>query len=181
MLIPNLPIYLRDVTFTTETKDGETRRVVKCAIRIAPFSSELAEALGPGVRERLFTRNTADPVEDVAEIKFRIAEPFQELRVKLTKDSERDTLVIPDVRVSSIIRVKRDKETPTFEANIDIDFNYPSKEELYTLVSNINNQLIVTFNDQQTTMLDEQRSEDEKQPKKRQKAAPAGESAAAGA
>lgn len=184
MLKPNTPLYLKDVTFTTETKDGEVRRVVNASFRIAPFTAELAETLGAGVRERLFRRGNAEPVDEIAEIKFNLAEPLQTLKLKGAADVENDTLVIADVKVKPIIRVKRDKETPTFEGNIDVNFVYPAANDLLFLVNCINNQLVSNWSDQQASMLDdqEQPSEDEQQTPKRSRkprAAPAAEEEAA--
>lgn len=177
MLKPNTPIYLKDVTFTTETKDGETRRVVNLALRIAPFTAELAETLGAGVRERLFRRGNAEPVDEIAEIKFNLTEPLQSLKLKGAVDVEADTVVLNDVKVKPIIRVKRDKETPTFEANIDVNFLYPTADDLLFLATSVNNQLVSNWSDQQGDMLDEAEEEQEAKPRRRGRPAAAAEEA----
>ena len=56
MLHPNMPIYLREVKFSTEKKDGETRKIVACTLLVSPFTAAMAEELGPGIREHVFKR-----------------------------------------------------------------------------------------------------------------------------
>lgn len=169
MLLPNTPIYLKDVVFTTETVDQELKRICRLKVRIAPFTAELAETLGGDVRRHLFGRNDAVAVEEVAEIKFRVPVPLQEMRLRFAVDSTRDAIVIPDVRVDPIVRVRKDKETPTFEGNFSVDFCYPTAPDLLTLVANINNQLVATFVTQQGDMLDTPADEPKKKSKKTEK------------
>lgn len=165
MLRPNLPAYLKDVTFTSKTVDQELKRICRLSFRVAPFTAELAESLSSEVRRHLFRTTDGTPVDDIAEVKFNLTQRLQEMRIRLATDASRDAVTIVDVAVNPKIRVRRDKETPTFEANFDVDFAYPVANDLLTLVANINNQLVVTFNDQQTNMLDEQRDEEEQQPR----------------
>lgn len=167
MLKPNTPIYLKDVTFTSETVDQETRRVCRLSFRIAPFGAELAQTLGDEVRRHLFKTTDGGAVDNIKEVKFTLTQQLQEMRLKFAADATRDAIVIADVRVSPELRVRKDKETPTFEANFMVDFSYPTAPDLLSLVANINNQLIATFNDQQTNMLTEQRDEKGKQPRAR--------------
>ena len=161
MLHPNLPVYLREVRFGTEKKDGETRKIVQCALVVAPFTSEMAEELGAGIREHVFRRTDAQPIENLAEVKFKINVPLQQLRVKLAVDQTRDMVLIENVNVDSELKVRRDKETPTFEATIWIDFPYPTAETLLLLANQQNEQIVVSFYDSQRNMLDDEQAEPE--------------------
>lgn len=167
MLLPNTPVYLKDVVFTSETVDSELKRICRLKLRIAPFTAELAESLGADVRRHLFGRNDATAMEEIAEVKFRVPQSLQEMRLRFAVDASRDAIVIPDVRVDPLVRVRKDKETPTFEGNFSVDFCYPTAPDLLSLVANINNQLVATFVEQQGNLIDA--SSDKKKAKKVEK------------
>lgn len=154
MLHAGLPVYLREVRFGTEKVDGETRKRVQCALVIAPFTAEMADELGTGIREHVFRRTDAQPIENLSEVKFKISHPAQQLRIRATVDSK-DTILIENVKVDSDLKVRRDKETPTFEATIWIDFPYPTAEILLFLANQQNEQIVTTFLDSQLGLLDQ--------------------------
>lgn len=170
MLHPNMPIYLREVRFSAEKKDGETRKIVGCTLLVAPFTAQMAEEMGPGIREHVFKRSDGEPLDQLAEVKFRITVPLQELRIKLAPDQPQDTVFIQNVRVDPEFKIRKDKETPTVEATLWVDFAYPTAEILLFLANQQNEQIICSFYDQQLNMLDEQRTEEEaKKPKLKKK------------
>lgn len=177
MLHPDLPMYLRDVTFTTETQDQETRRVVNLKLQVAPFTAAMAEELGPGVRERLFRRTDGEPVEDIREIKFGLSLPMQTMTIRLAVDQTDDPVRVLHAKVAPEIRIKRDKETPTFEANFSVNFRYPTPPELMFLAMHVNDQMIFSFADEQLSMLDEPEKKKGRgrKPKEEQPELPAGE------
>lgn len=170
MLHPNMPVYLREVKFSTEKKDGETRKIVACTLMVSPFTAAMAEELGSGFREHVFKRTDGEPLDQLAEAKFKVNVPLQELRIKMAPDQPAETVFIQNVRVDPEFKVRRDKETPTIEATFWIDFAYPTPEILMFLANQQNEQIICSFHDQQLNMLDEQRTEEEKKPRlKKQK------------
>lgn len=153
MLHPNMPVYLRDVRFSTEKKDGETRKIVQCGIVIAPFTSAMAEELGPGIREHVFKRADGEPLDQLAEVKFKLNVPLQQVRIKLAPDLPGDTIQIENVRIDPELKLRRDKETPTIEATLWMDFPYPTPEILMFLANQQNEQILVSFYDTQGDLL----------------------------
>lgn len=162
MLHPKIPMYLREVSFSTEKKDGETRKICALSLVIAPFSSAMAEELGTGIREHIFKRTDGEPLDQLSKAEFKIVVgSLQEMRIQLAPDSPAgNVIVIPNCRVSPILKVRRDKETPTIEAKLSLDFPYPVAEVLLFMANQQNEQIIVSLNNEQLNMLDEQRSGD---------------------
>jgi hypothetical protein len=160
MLHENIPMYLKKVTFASEKKDGESRKICRLMLVIAPFDAQMAEELGSGIREHLFKRSTGEALEDIAEAKFAVAiGSLQELQIKLAPDQPGNVIIVSNVRVDQKVRVRRDKETPAFEAKFTMDFPYPHAEILQFLANQQNEQIIVSLQDEQLNMLDEQRRE----------------------
>jgi hypothetical protein len=140
------PMYLRDVTFKTETVDGETRRIVALSFRLEPFTREMANSLGIGYH--LFSSDSGEPHGDFIAGTYGIAVPLQEIDIAAAPDAP-VTLTLRDVKVSGSIAVRKDKENPVLSANLAISFAYPEAKELLFLAMNVNNQLFCTFENQQ--------------------------------
>jgi hypothetical protein len=168
MFNPRTPLYLRDVTFRVKDVNGENKKVVDCQFMIQPFKPEMAEELG--LRSRLFNMSTGEPDPTIQSAELRINVPLQMLSIAMAPDSGEDRLALRHVRVSSTIRVRRDKEGPVYAATFRVDFDYPTPNELLYLAHGINDQHFCTFATEQDSMLDDEGDEP---------AAGAGESATA--
>lgn len=169
MFKENIPIYLKKVTFASEKKDGETRKICRLAMVIAPFTAELAESVGAGLRRHLFKTTDGEALDDVLDLRWAMSvTSLQEMRIKLAPDQPGSVIVVQNCRADKKLRIRRDKETPTYEARFNLDFPYPIADVLQFLANNQNEQLIVSLQDEQTNMLDEQRPEKARKPKLKQ-------------
>ncbi len=140
------PMYLRDVTFKTETLDGETRRIVALAFKLEPFTKEMANSLN--IASHLFSADSGEPYGDFISGTYGISVPLQTLDVSPAPDAN-PSLELRDVRVAGSIAVRKDKENPVLSANLSVSFPYPEAKELLFLAMNVNNQLFNTFDNQQ--------------------------------
>lgn len=140
------PMYLRDVTFKTETIDGETRRIVQLSFKLEPFTKEMANSLN--IASHLFSADSGEPYGDFIAGTYGISVPLQTLDIAPAPDAPY-SLDLRDVRVSGAISVRKDKENPVLSANMAMTFPYPEAKELLFLAMNVNNQLFNTFTNQQ--------------------------------
>jgi len=134
------------VTFSTEKRDGETRKIVGCKWRVDPFTPEMADDLS--IRDRLFNVHD-EPVDDVVAITLAIHEGLQRLTLRMAPDQTRPSLEIPDVQVDGTIKVVRDKENPIYSATFRTFFDYPEASTLLVLCHGVNELHYATFQDEQ--------------------------------
>lgn len=146
MFRENCPLYMRDVTFKTETIDGETRRIVVLAFKKEPFTKDDANALN--ITRHLFSADSGEPFSDFINGSYGIAVPLQTLEIASAPDAP-TAITLRDVKVSGVISVRKDKENPVLAANLAVSFPYPEAKELLYLASSVNNQLFCTFQVQQ--------------------------------
>lgn len=148
MFKPNTPLYLRDVTFKTETVDGETRKIVVCSFTSQPFTREMANDLE--IARHLFAAD-GEPLNDVISAQLAISMPVQQMTLKMAPDAT-PRFVIADVEVSKAVSVRKDKEGPVFAANFAVNFRYPEADTLLYLANAVNSQLFVTLDTQQGSL-----------------------------
>lgn len=151
MFKANTPLYLRDLTFKTETIDQETRKIVVCSFMAQPFTPEMATDLD--IRNRIFSAGTAEPLPDVLEAKIAITVQLQTMTLKMAPDAPSERIKIPDVQFSKTISVAKDKEGPVMRGNFSASFRYPDGETLLYLANAVNQQLFVTFDVQQGKLI----------------------------
>lgn len=149
ILKENCPLYLRDVTFKTETVDSETRRIVVLSFRAEPFTRQMADSLN--IARHLFSADSGEPFSDLVSINIGIAVPVQELTLRSGPDAP-VSLTVRDVKVASTIAVRKDKENPVLSAGVVLNFPYPEAKDLLYLATNVNNQLFVTLENQQSQL-----------------------------
>jgi hypothetical protein len=81
-------------------------------------------------------------------IEFGLNAPLVTLELRQAGDTQ-PSVEITDVRVSKRIKVRRDKETPTYAATLRLNVTYPSAKDLLFLAHALNTQLLVTLVEQQ--------------------------------
>jgi len=153
MFKPNTALYMRDLTFKTETIDSETRKIVVIAFMSQPFQKDMANELNIG--RHLFSLETGDPLDDIISVDLAIATPLQTMTLKMAPDQPSARIIIPDVQISKKITVRRDKEGPVLAATFTASFRYPDGDTLLYLANGVNNQHFVTFEQQQAEMFPE--------------------------
>jgi hypothetical protein len=123
MFAPDTPMTLTDVTFTTETVDEETRRVVVCTFALAPFTAAQAEALN--LRSVLFDSG-GSPKAALETLVANISVPDQRLTFAMSPDQVERRIVLANVEIDGKLRakVKRDREPAVCEAVMKILFAY---------------------------------------------------------
>jgi hypothetical protein len=122
--------------------------VVVPVFRIEPFTRDVAAKLVPGALSKLFEVSTGNPTDDLVTIEFGLNAPLVTLELRQAGDTQ-PSVEITDVRVSKRIKVRRDKETPTYAATLRLNVTYPSAKDLLFLAHALNTQLLVTLVEQQ--------------------------------
>lgn len=171
MFKPGTALQLKGIYPKLETVDGETRKRVALEFFVQPFTAEMAKDLD--IMGNLYARSDGQPIDDVLKIELAIVVPLQKMTLASTADSEARMLV-ENVRVDSAIKVRRDKEGPVLAATFGVDFPYPTPDDLLYLFNNYTNQLSVTFEPQQGSLLEDQ--EEDAKPRRRRSAAKVAES-----
>jgi hypothetical protein len=149
MFTANVPLYLRDVTFSTEKEKEETRKIVTCQFVAQPFTPEMAGTVD--VRPRLFNLSTGAPLADVLEAKLAVNVGRQKLSISMAPDTA-PSVVLRNVKIGPF-KIRADKEGPVFAATFPANFAYPSADDLLFLAHGVNEQHFVTFEAEQLDML----------------------------
>ena len=158
---------LTKVTFTTETEDEETRRIVVCTFALAPFTYAMADDLN--IRTVLFdgpgngTGNLKSAIETVV---AHIDMPDQRLSFAMAPDQGERRIVLPNVSIEDQVKakVKRDREPAVCEATIKVSFAYPTADQLLYIANGVNDTHYLTFEPEQFDLL---QAEDDGEPIRR--------------
>ena len=152
MFAPNTPMTLKKVTFTTETVDEETRRVVVCSFGIAPFTPDHAADLQ--VKSLVFDSNGL-PKQAIETVMLRVNVPLQQLTFAMAPDQEERRVVLRTVAIDSPVRVKikQDRTPADIEATIKVNFVYPTADELLYIANGVNDTHYLTFEPEQGDLL----------------------------
>lgn len=152
MFAPDTPMTLKKVTFTTETVDEETRRVVVCTFGLAPFTTEHATDLM--IKSLVFDGN-GRPKDAIESVLLRVDVPLQQLTFAMAPDQEERRIVLRTVQVEAQMRVKikQDREPAEVEATLRVNFVYPSADELLYIANGVNDLHYLTFEAEQGDLL----------------------------
>lgn len=153
MFAADSPMTLTDVTFTTETEDEETRRIVVCTFAIAPFTPAHAAELNVG--SVLFDATTSLPKPAIDAVVCNISAPDQRLTFAMTPDQAERRIVLPNVQIDGRLRVKckRDRDPAVFDAVLKVSFSYPTADQLLYIANGVNDTHYLTFEPEQFDML----------------------------
>lgn len=160
MNITKLAIYLSDLSIRAapkKQKGAEDSKILVAACVVQPFTSEIAEALVPSCKSKLFGRD-GNPAEDMKRVTLSMHAPYyfagHFFRVA---DNVRPQVKVEDVKLEPTLEVRRDKETPVFAATFRLDFPFPAEDDardLMWLARAVNSQLWISLVEQQGNLVD---------------------------
>ena len=164
MFAPDTPLTLTDVSFTTETVDDETRRIVVLKFKLRPFTAAHAEDLN--MRSLLFTASTGVPKPALMKATVNVAVNEQQVTFAMAPDQVDRRIVLRNVTVDPqvAVAVKHDREPAECEATIKLTFVYPPADVLLYLASGVNDVHYLTFEQEQGDLLT---AEDDNEPIRR--------------
>ena len=147
---------LNDVRPKTESPDGETRKIVELELFLQPFTAQMAADLD--IKSHLYARSDGGPYDDVLRVELGISVPLQRMKIASAPDVE-PRFVIENVQVGKSIKIRRDKEGPVLAATLAVNFPYPVPEQLLFLFNAYTDQIWVTFEAQQRTLVDSEQKD----------------------
>jgi hypothetical protein len=155
-------MYLKSLNIKTERRGETETKVVVASLAIQPFTRELAEALVPGVKSKLFGNDGA-PAEDMLDVVCGIHAPnYFAVRLFRAPDLKRPSVgPLSTVKMEPRLKVRRDKETPSFAALLKLNFPFPTAEELLFLAHNVNSQFWVSVAEEQGSLVEPPNERDE--------------------
>lgn len=152
MFAPDTPMLLADVTFTTESADEETHRIVVCTFALMPFTTQHANDLN--IRSLVFDSQGL-PKPSIEQMIVRVDVPPQRLTFAMAPDQSSPRVVMRDVEIESRLRVKvkQDRDPPAVEAVMKISFQYPTADDLLYIANGVNDTHYLTFESEQGDLL----------------------------
>lgn len=151
MELLKVPMYLRDLRFKTEQDDGDEVRIVVAAFRLAPFTPELCDVIAPRVKTRIFGRE-GNPVDDILTLTAGVHSGDMLMELHSAPDTTRPVMRLQYVQMDPKLRIRRDRETPVFEATLLMSFAYPEAKHLLALAHALNTQMFVSLEDMQPAL-----------------------------
>ncbi len=145
--VPKVPMYCEGITHRIERRKSGDTKVVDLALRIEPFTTQLASALDPSygfVRRMLFSMNSAEPVNELKAVEFRVPGERQNLLCFAAPDITKATIALTQVKVTKI-RARKPKEGTGWIVYVYASFGPLSKEELEYVNAFYTTQAFVTF------------------------------------
>ena len=153
MFAPDTPLTLTDVSFTTETVDENTRRIVVLKVKLRPFTAQHAEEVG--VRSVLFNASTGLPKPAISKATVIIAVAEQQVTFAMAPDQGERRIVLRNVTVDPqmVVTIKHDRDPGECDATIKLTFAYPTADVLLYLASGVNDTHYLTFDSEQGDLL----------------------------
>jgi len=158
LFLPKTPMRLEAVEMTTrkpEDKEEGRSKALKVTLKMAPFQLDDA-AYFPGLKDLLFENlKTGEMLRPgVRAVEWLHGAGLQTLELRTAPDLKKPTAVLLDVAVGSTLKIRRDRETPCFEATITLTCE-PTTEDQALITANYTEQLFVTFEETQPSMLEQ--------------------------
>ena len=151
----NTPMRLDAIEMTTRKNDDKKDRAKALAItlKMGPFQAEDALCF-PGLKPLLFADNSTAPLPrpGLLELTWAHGADGQKLELRAAPDTV-PSVTLLDVEVGPKLRIRRDKETPTYEATITVTCE-PTKDDQAFITANYTEQLFVTFEEQQPSLIE---------------------------
>lgn len=145
--VPKVPMYCEGIVHRIERRKSGDVKVVDLALRIEPFTTQLASALDPSygfVRRMLFSMNNAEPVNELKSVEFKVPGERQTLTCFAAPDIARATIALSQVKVTKI-RARKPKEGTAWTVYVYVSFGPLGKEELEYVNAFYTTQAFITF------------------------------------
>lgn len=131
--VAKIPMYCEGITHRLERRRGEEVKVVDLALKIEPFTPQLASALDQDeygfIKRTLFKHQDASPIGDIRAVEFRPPSERQKLTVYATPDTEAAAIAFDGVKVIKI-RARCQKDTSGWVLYVHVSFGPLGKTEL---------------------------------------------------
>lgn len=128
-----IPMYCEGITHRLERRKDRDVKVVDLALKIEPFSPQLAGALDPTdyafVKRTLFKMGDASPTLDLRAVEFRLPAERQKIRCYASPDTERASICIDQVKVTKL-RARSSKDANGWVFYVNVSFGPLDKTEL---------------------------------------------------
>ncbi len=154
--VPKIPMHCEGITHRLEKrKSGETK-IVELALKIEPFTPQLAAALDPAeyafVKRTLFKMGDgATPVNDLRAVEFRPPLDRQKLLCFATVDTAMASICLDQVKVTKI-RARQSKDAQGWVLYVHVSFGPVDKGELEYVNAFYAGQRWITFEEAEPSL-----------------------------
>lgn len=154
MELTDQPCYLASVHFFEDRrKDSDGGSVVEITLEFQDLGPDLCDAINPGVRSRLFTRDGGKPVDELAAATINI--PVKLHVVHLAAASGvKPNITMTEAEPRPSFKVRRLKKAPQYVGTLKFTATHPDKHLLEQLVYGLRKQHRLTVAPQQGSIDD---------------------------
>lgn len=163
--VGKVPAYCEAITHRIEHRKSGAAKVVDLALKIDPFTTQLAGAMDPGeygyVRRLLFKMGDATPVRELRSVELKPPADRQTIRCFATTDSPKPSILFDQVKVTKL-RVRGHKDGDGWAFYLYVSFGPLGKTELEYVNAFYTEQRFLTLDAAEPSLeFDEEPDEDE--------------------
>lgn len=149
LLPANTLLYIDDLQPRQEKTKDETKKIIVIRFSLQPFTVDMADLMG--VRDRLFAAD-GKPLDDMlsASIALKNVQTYR-MCWRMSEDAPA-SIDLEDVKVSSTLNVRRDKEGPVLAASFSASVLYPAADDLLRILHAYSESRYVTFEARQAQL-----------------------------
>lgn len=154
--VAKVPMYCEGITHRIERRKSGDTKVVDLALRIEPFTTQLASALDPSygfVRRMLFSMNNAEPVTELKAVEFKVPGERQQLTCFAAPDVSVASIALSQVKITKI-RARKPKEGTAWVVYVYASFGPLGKDELEYINRFYTTQAFITFEQADPTLFE---------------------------
>jgi hypothetical protein len=166
-------LFLDDYAPSTETRNGDTVKILTLALRVEPFDHKFAAAIDDGlggdsnVRRSLFKLSgDGDPIPHIRRINFALDCPLQNLHIYAAPDTEESRLMLPQCKIANVY-ARTKKNANSLVLRFDASFGPVDRDKHEFVHQWLLNQSFVTFEQAEPFMEESEPEEAEAAPKRR--------------
>lgn len=149
--VPKIPVYCEGISHRLERRKDHDIKVVDLALKIEPFTPQLAAALDPAeygfVKRTLFKMTEgAEPVVDLKSVEFRAPRERQNLHAFAAPDVPDASMFLEAVKITKI-RARKSKDGSGWTLYVYVSFGPLSADELAWVNQFYSAQTFITFDE----------------------------------
>lgn len=153
--VAKIPMYCESIAHRMEKRKDHDVKVVDLALKIQPFTPQLAAALNQDeygfVKRTLFKMSNGDPTVDLRSVEFRPPSDRQDLLCFAAPDINNKSISLTHAKITKI-RARSSKDANGWVLYVNVSFGPLSKEELMWVNDFYTAQSFITFRESEPSL-----------------------------
>lgn len=152
--------FLDVITHATEARREDEVKIVTLALRVQPFTAQMASAMADAVRPTLFRLNDGEPKDSLKRVDFALGVPRQNLTVFAAPDTAEPSIAFLQAKIAAVY-ARTEKGVRGYGLVVKVSFGPVGRTELEYIQDWHLGQRFVSFEEAEPALFDDADAEDD--------------------